>query len=169
MTVPTGPRTNSPDRRSIPVTRASAGAEFGSSAVGVQAAPAGATAARATGHAARTVDESPAAAQPLSPRLDIVETADELLLAAELPGFDEDDIVLEAIDQQIRIFAERDGEDDVEDGRQHLRERLSRVERTVALPTPVDVERADASFEDGICRIEIPKIEESRAHRIGFH
>ena len=180
MTVPTGPTSRGADPRSIPVTRAATAAEFGSASVGAPAAPSTATGVQpatsstATGvqpavPQARTVEEPPSAAEPSAPRLDLIETADDLLLFAELPGYDEDDIVLEAIDQQIRIFAERDGDDDIEDGRPHLRERLSRVERTVVLPMPVDIERADATFDDGICRIEIPKIEESRAHRIGFH
>ena len=169
MTVPTGPTSRGADPRSIPVTRAATAAEFGSASVGAPAAPSTATGVQPAVPQARTVEEPPSAAEPSAPRLDLIETADDLLLFAELPGYDEDDIVLEAIDQQIRIFAERDGDDDIEDGRPHLRERLSRVERTVVLPMPVDIERADATFDDGICRIEIPKIEESRAHRIGFH
>ena len=180
MTVPTGPTSGETDPRSIPVTRASTAAEFGSASVrnptapvaatGVQpVAPSTATGVQPAAPRTQTVEEPPSVVEPSAPRLDLIETADELLLFAELPGYDEDDIVLEAIDQQIRIFAERDGDDDIEDGRAHLRERLARVERTVVLPTPVDIERADATFDDGVCRIEIPKIEESRAHRIGFH
>ena len=167
MTVPTGPNSGLIDPRSLPVNRVSTGAKFGSASIGASAAPAAATGVESTASPTQAVEESPPVLEPSLPRLDLIETADELLIVAELPGYDKDNIVLEAIDQQLRIFAERD--DDIEDGRPHLRERLSEVERTVVLPTPVDIERTDASFEDGICRIEIPKVEETRAHRIGFH
>ena len=178
MTVPTGSASGPAGGRSIPVTRTSVGAEFGSASAGVPSAPATAPGVQPTAPRVRTTERSPpafgapavgtSAVGAEAPRIDLIETSDELLLIAELPGYDEDDILLEAIDQQIRIVAERD-DDEVEDGYAHLRERLARVERTVPLPTPVDIEGADAAFEDGICRIEIPKIETSRAHRIGFH
>lgn len=168
MTVPTGPKSGLIDPRSHPVNRVSTEGEFGSASTGAPAAPAAATEVQSTASPAQAIEESPPVPEPSLPRLDLIETADELLIVAELPGYDKDDIVLEAIDQQVQIFAERD-DDDIEDGRPHLRERLSKVERTVVLPTPVDIERADASFENGICRIEIPKVEETRAHRIGFH
>ncbi|GAB7011569.1 Hsp20/alpha crystallin family protein [Halorubrum trueperi] len=118
--------------------------------------------------AGQPLEQPSTVADPATPRIDLIETPDDIVILAELPGYEKDDIVLEALDQQVRIFAERE-EDDLEEGQPHVRERLLRVERTVFLPAAVDIEDADASFEKGICRIEIPKIEESRAHRIGFH
>ena len=113
----------------------------------------------------QTAQSTEVAIQPL---IDVFETPKKIVVLDELPGYTDDDIVIEGINQQIKIAAERD-EEFPDDGQLHLRERLLRAERTVALPSPVDFEDADASFEHGVCRIEIPKVEETRTHRIGIH
>lgn len=99
-------------------------------------------------------------------RVDLVETPNELIIVAELPGYTKDDIVLEGVNQHVRITADR--EDDYDDERLHLRERPLHVERIVPLPMPVTIDEANASFENGVCRIELPKIEKSQTHQIGF-
>jgi len=111
--------------------------------------------------------ETPPAVEAATVRVDVVETPEDLVVLAELPGYSEDEVVLEGMNQQVRITAER--ADDYGEERLHVRERPLRVERLVALPTPVDIESADATFEDGVCRIEFPKSEQTRSHRIGFH
>ena len=116
----------------------------------------------------QSAEQSGQVSEAATPRIDLIETTDNIVIFAELPGYNEDNIVIEAIDQQVRISAERE-DADLEEGRPHIRERLLSVERTVFLPAPVSVKDADATFQEGICRIEIPKIEENRAHRIGFH
>lgn len=99
-------------------------------------------------------------------RVDVVETPEDLVVIAELPGYDEDDVVLEGLNQQVRITAERD--DEHADDQFHLRERPMRLERIIALPMSVEIEEATADFHDGVCRIEFPKAKQIQSHRIGF-
>ena len=99
--------------------------------------------------------------------MDIIETPDSIVILTELPGYTDEDIVLEGINQQIRIIAERT-EESLTDGQLLIQERPHRAERTIALPLPVNFEEATASFDHGICRIEVPKLEETRTHRIGI-
>ena len=132
----------------------------------------GPPAAQSTVSAGPVHGESAESAQPEQlvqvPPVDIVETPDEIVILVELPGYTEEDIVLEGMNQRVQILAEREFDPD-EETKLHLRERMSRAERVVQLPMPVNIENADATFENGVCRIEVPKLEEVRGHRIGFH
>lgn len=98
--------------------------------------------------------------------VDIVETPETLVLVAEIPGYEEDDVMLEGLNQQVRITAER--EDEYEDDQFHLRERPLRLERIVALPMSVEIDEATATFQNGVCTIEFPKAKQMQSTRIGF-
>ncbi|MBV8657846.1 MAG: Hsp20/alpha crystallin family protein, partial [Burkholderiales bacterium] len=39
-------------------------------------------------------------------------------------------------------------------------------QRTVALPVAVDIDRAEATYRDGVLRLELPKVDGSKARRI---
>jgi HSP20 family protein len=87
-----------------------------------------------------------------------------------MPGFDEDDIQLDADAQTLRVLAEREI-DQPEEAVMLQRERPPRFERTVQIPVRVDVDDAEASYDAGVCHISLPKSEAAeRTHtRIGFH
>lgn len=102
------------------------------------------------------------------PHIDLFEESDEFIVLVNLPGYDADEIELEASNDSLRVVAQRD--EDVEDEAYPLqRERLNRAERLIQLPGPVSIENADATCVDGVCRITLPKTDESQRHRIGVH
>ncbi|RLM54017.1 Hsp20/alpha crystallin family protein [Halobellus sp. Atlit-31R] len=107
------------------------------------------------------------AGPPLVPRpaVDLIENNDEIWVFIDLPGFKPEEIQLEGDARTIHVKATRPS--DVEDGRRVLmHERTVQVERTIQLPTDVDLEQVDALFEDGVCKIKIPKAASERFRNI---
>ncbi|GGL61779.1 Hsp20/alpha crystallin family protein [Halocalculus aciditolerans] len=91
---------------------------------------------------------------------------DRVRVFADLPGCDRDRIQLRANDNQLRIEAER--EDPVNDRRAHRHERAPTIERTIDIPTRANIDEAEAAYENGVLRIDLPKREEEKERTIGF-
>jgi len=92
--------------------------------------------------------------------VDVADAGDELVVTADVPGFDSEDIDVSVSDRQLRIAAERSTETESEDDDTHYyrRERSERaISRTVSLPTDVDEHEAAASYENGVLTVELPK------------
>jgi HSP20 family protein len=91
-------------------------------------------------------------------RVDVKETDQELLVSAELPGMEEDDIDVSIADGSLTIRAEKEFESEKEEGDYVVREReFGHVERTIPLPEYVDANAANAKFKNGVLTIRIPK------------
>ena len=94
------------------------------------------------------------------PAIDIVESAKEFLLTAELPGMDQKDIDVSVEDGMLTIRGEKteerkEGEDDK---KVYLYERTyGSFQRSFALPPLVDGANVAAEFEKGVLKIQLPK------------
>lgn len=89
--------------------------------------------------------------------VDVADDADEVVVHADLPGYETDDIHVTVQDRSLRISAERSSES--EDAKFLRRERTRRaVSRTVGLPTEVDPEGAAATHENGVLEVRLPKL-----------
>ena len=89
--------------------------------------------------------------------IDLLDVEDALLVVADLPGYEREQIDLTVAEDTLRIEAERD-EDEEEAGEYLRRERhRSGVNRSIRLPEPVDESDASASYQDGVLRITLPK------------
>lgn len=94
------------------------------------------------------------------PAMDIVETAKELTLTAELPGIDQKDIDVSIEDGMLTVRGEKteerkEGEDDK---KFYLYERTyGSFQRTFALPPMVDGAIITAEFDKGVLKIHLPK------------
>jgi HSP20 family protein len=100
------------------------------------------------------------------PLIDMFEADDEFVLLADLPGYDGDEIDLEASDQTLRITAVRQDAPE-EELRPVQRERGDRAERVVQLPGLFEVNDAKAVCKNGVCRITLPKAGGAGSRRIG--
>lgn len=92
--------------------------------------------------------------------VDVAETDDEVVVTADVPGFDAEDIDVSVVDRQLRISAEHseETEEEDEDTKYYRRERSQRsVSRTVSLPADVEEREASASYENGVLTVELPK------------
>ena len=90
--------------------------------------------------------------------VDVADEDDEIVVVADVPGYESDDIDVSVSDRQLTISAERGSESETDDTQYYRRERTRRaVSRTVTLPTAVDEHEASASYENGVLTVELPK------------
>ena len=102
-----------------------------------------------------------------TPRVDVIDRDDELVVHAELPGVRKEDIDVSLSDGALRISATTKREEEGGEGDYHRRE-ISRGEfrRTIPLTESVDAERAKAKLEDGILELTLPKTEGGKRRSI---
>ena len=98
-----------------------------------------------------------------TPRMDIYETDGEIVAEVELPGVDPKNIEVKVKNNVLRVEAKAE-EKKEERGKGYYRKELSRgfYKRVVPLPVEVIGEKVDASYQGGILKIVIPKVEPAR-------
>lgn len=100
------------------------------------------------------------------PSLEVNETDNEVRVTAEVPGLSENDIELTVDDGVLTLRGERKAETQDKD-RGYSERFYGRFERRIALPGGVDEAKANASFENGMLTVTMPKAPEmERARRI---
>jgi HSP20 family protein len=99
--------------------------------------------------------------------LDVRTTADALLVEASLPGIKPEDVDITVENGTLTIRAEDRSEQREEHGGWVVRE-ISRgsVMRTVTLPTGLEADQAEATFEHGVLKLRIPKAEQGKPRQI---
>lgn len=90
------------------------------------------------------------------PDIDVVDAGDEIIVYADLPGYDPEEVGVRINQQTLVIEAERDTQVE-EDDMVILTERSTAVERVVTLPTVVRAGGAEAKLTNGVCMISLPK------------
>lgn len=94
------------------------------------------------------------------PSIDVSETDDKFLIAAELPGMKKDDINISLENGRLSISGERQFEKEEEGKTYHRVEtRYGSFNRSFQLPDNVDEESINATYEDGLLNIAINKSE----------
>lgn len=103
----------------------------------------------------------------LRPAMDIVEDDDKLTVRTELPGIPKDDVHIMIEDGVLTVTGEKKSDREEKDQNFHLVERtFGSFHRSITLPTGVEAEKANASFQDGVLVIDIPKSEHSKPRKI---
>lgn len=103
------------------------------------------------------------------PTVDIFEDGAHVVVKAELPGMNKDDIDVSIKDDVITISGEKKTEEKVEKKDYYRLERsFGSFTRSLHLPAETQTEKATASFKDGILEVRIPKTETaaSKGHKI---
>ena len=101
------------------------------------------------------------------PAVDIVENDQNLVLKAELPGFDPKDVEIRVEDGMLYLKGERKFERDEKKENYHGIERsYGTFSRTFALPGSVDVDNVKAEYKDGLLTLTVPKKEEAKPKTI---
>jgi HSP20 family protein len=102
-----------------------------------------------------------------SPAVDMYQTDDEVVVKVALPGFKADEVQINVTGDVLTLRGELKREDEQKDKSWHIREhRWSSFERSIALPTEVTADKANADFENGVLTITLPKAEEVRPKTI---
>lgn len=97
---------------------------------------------------------------PLGGRIpvDVIDTAEELLVHADLPGRSPDAVNVQLEDDRT-LFIETQPEESDPEGRFVTRERTNEaMSRTVALPAAVDGTGTEASYDRGVLTVRLPKL-----------
>jgi HSP20 family protein len=103
------------------------------------------------------------------PSMDIVETAEHVVLRADLPGMTEEDVSIEARDGELVIAGERKAEhEDKGEGFYRVERAFGSFQRSLSLPDGVDLDRVEANFANGVLEVRIPKPEERKPRQIAI-
>ena len=104
------------------------------------------------------------------PSLDIAERKDAYVVNVELPGVAIDDLQITCQDGVLTIQGERHGSNDSAEETMHRAERrFGPFLRSITLPSNVMADAIDASTQDGVLQITVPKPKEAHAKRIQVH
>ena len=105
-----------------------------------------------------------------NPRVDIYEDEDAIVLKAELPGVEKDNIVVDVEGRVLTLKGERSSDNEVKEESYYRRERtFGSFERRFNLPDNVDPEKITADYKDGILKLGIPKPDENKPRQITVH
>jgi HSP20 family protein len=101
------------------------------------------------------------------PNMDVIDRDDEIVVQAELPGVNKEDLDISLSETAITVKGTTHREEKEEKGDFYRRE-MSRgsFTRTVSLPGKVDGTKAKASFKDGVLEVTLPKLEGAKRHTI---
>lgn len=103
-------------------------------------------------------------------RLDVLEGDDAYLVKAEMPGVSKEDIRISVDGNQVSISAEVKKEEEAQSRKTLCAERCyGQVFRSFTLENPVDEEKADARYENGVLELTLPKKVGGKAHRLVVH
>ena len=104
-----------------------------------------------------------------SPSLDVEETDSAFEVYVEAPGVKPDDIEITLEEGVLSISGEREFYDDKDqEGFRRVERRFGRFRRSLRLPTPVDPEKVEASYTDGILSVTVPKAEAAKPRKINI-
>ena len=101
------------------------------------------------------------------PAMDVVEADGQYVLRADLPGLSEGDVKVELDENVLTISGERKSERERRSAGYYRVERASgSFSRSLTLPEGVDADDVQASFDNGVLEVRIPKPAEAKPRRI---
>jgi HSP20 family protein len=110
---------------------------------------------------------SPTEEMAMSPAIEVIDKKDRLLVRAEVPGVKPEDIDISVSDNTLTIKGERKTESEVkEDDYYRCEMSYGRFSRSVALPTKVQADKVDASYDDGILEVTLSKAHEAKPKKV---
>jgi HSP20 family protein len=102
-----------------------------------------------------------------APALDISERKDAYLVTVELPGVEAEDLEITLEDGLLTIQGERHFAHDSSEQHFHrVERRYGAFRRAITLPAQVQAEQIEASVDNGVLQILVPKMEEATPKRI---
>jgi len=94
---------------------------------------------------------------------EVFEDDRRLIVRLELPGMDKQDLDIEVLDDHLRVAGEKRFERESSEGRWRVMQcAYGAFRRSIPLPCAVKVDEAQATYKNGVLRIELPKREVDR-------
>ena len=101
------------------------------------------------------------------PPMDMNETSEEVVIVAEIPGVDKDDLEIEINSKAVRIQGNRFARHCSSNATYRLAEiQYGRFERVLFLPAPIDPEVVSAAYQNGLLEIRLAKQPPEKTHKI---
>jgi len=101
------------------------------------------------------------------PALNVWANQDEALVTAELPGVNPDDLDISVVGETVTLSGSRALPETGEDITWHRHERWhGEFSRTMQLPFRIDADNVDASYQNGVLKVTLPRAQEDRPKRI---
>jgi len=102
-----------------------------------------------------------------APAVDVAESADKVTIKAEVPGIDVKDLEISLVGDLLTIKGEKKAEKEEKGESYHLVERsYGSFSRSIRLPAPVDPDKIEATYKDGVLTVTCPKKEEVKPKAI---
>ncbi len=101
----------------------------------------------------------------LSPRIDISEKDDQIVVCAELPGLEEKDVDVTLTDNVLTIKGEKKLEkEEKERGYTYTERTYGSFERRIPIDAEVLSDKVSAAFKNGVLTVTLPKSAETQKH-----
>jgi HSP20 family protein len=101
------------------------------------------------------------------PLVDISETDTHLIIKAEIPGIDAKDVDVSITGDRLTIKGEKQQEKEEKEENRHRSERYYGVyQRVIDLPTSIEEDKTEATFDKGILTITLPKVEKAKKKQV---
>ena len=101
--------------------------------------------------------------------MEVFEKEDKYVVKAELPGMKEEDLDVSVSEDTLTIKGERKAETEVKEEDYYCCERsYGSFFRSVALPSTVDAKKIEASYEDGVLEVSLPKAAEVKPKKVAI-
>lgn len=111
--------------------------------------------------------EQPLTSENFLPPVDISEDDHNITLQAEIPGVKQEDLNITLENNVLTISGERKfKEEEKKENFHRIERRYGKFTRSFTLPASVNAENVNATFENGLLNITLPKREEFKAKQI---
>jgi HSP20 family protein len=101
------------------------------------------------------------------PSVDMSETKDSFIVKAELAGMDAKDVDVGISGDVLTIKGEKKKEEEEKDEHYYRAERYyGSFQRSLQLPTGVQADKVEATFDKGVLKVMLPKVEEAKKKKI---
>ena len=122
---------------------------------------------RAVGQQPRSGQAESARQRMWAPALDISERKDAYVVSVELPGVKPEDLDITMEDGLLTIQGERQfSQESTEQQYHRVERRYGSFRRSITLPSQVQADAIEASFENGVLEVVVPKAEEAKPKKI---
>ncbi|MCP3869589.1 MAG: Hsp20/alpha crystallin family protein [Gammaproteobacteria bacterium] len=102
-----------------------------------------------------------------TPRVDVLDRENEILVRAELPGVEKKDLDISLSEQTLTIKGETSHREEERNDEYYRSEVVEgKFGRTIRLPDEVDGKHVKADFKDGMLEVHLPKTHKAERHRI---
>jgi HSP20 family protein len=101
------------------------------------------------------------------PRVDVVDRENVIIVKAEVPGVNKDDLDISVTENTVSIKGSTSHEEKEKKGDYYRCEISSgSFSRVVPLPANVDAEKASSKFKDGVLELTLPKLQKAKRHTV---